>query len=101
MAFVTALTHLRYSLNNHIVELRRVSNLAATFIIKNELTRMGYLNDIEHDISDVEFRFNNEFNPFKQQEIVFEFASSVELAKREYQILRMKDHVTYYVTDVF
>lgn len=101
MAYVSALANLRYDLNKYIVELRRVSNLAATFLMKNELTKLGYLNDIENGINDFEFRFNNERNPNKKREIIYEFKKVVDQANKEYQILRTKDYVTYYVTDVF
>lgn len=101
MAYISALANLRYDLNKYIVELRRVSNLAATFLIKNELTKLEYLSEIENDINYYEFKFNNEHNPNKKRELLFEFKKVVELANKEYQILRTKDHVTYYVTDVF
>ncbi|HDR2159151.1 TPA: DUF4225 domain-containing protein [Enterobacter cancerogenus] len=101
MAYNSALTNLRYDLNNYIVELRRISNLAATFLMKSDITKMQYLNDIENDIFDYETRFNNERNPYIKREIVFELKREVELANKEYQILRTNDHVTYYVTDIF
>lgn len=63
MAYNSALTNLRYDLNNYIVELRRISNLAATFLMKSDITKMQYLNDIENGIFDYETRFNNERNP--------------------------------------
>ncbi len=101
MAYVSALANLRYDLNKYIVELRRVSNLAATFLMENKITKMEYLNDVENEISYYEFAFNNERNPNNRREIIFEFKRKVELANREYQILRTKDYVTYYITDVF
>lgn len=101
MAYNSALTNLRYDLNNYIVELRRISNLAATFLMKSDITKMQYLNDIENDIFDYETRFNNERNPYIKREIVFELKREVDLANKEYQILRKNDHVTYYVTDIF
>lgn len=101
MAYNSALTNLRYDLNNYIVELRRISNLAATFLMKSDITKMQYLNDIENDIFDYGTRFNNERNPYIQREIVFELKREVDLANKEYQILRKNDHVTYYVTDIF
>ncbi|HDR2159148.1 TPA: DUF4225 domain-containing protein [Enterobacter cancerogenus] len=101
MAYNSALTNLRYDLNNYIVELRRISNLAATFLMKSDMTKIQYLNDIENDIFDYETRFNNERNPYIKREIVFELKREVDLANKEYQILRKNDHVTYYVTDIF
>ncbi len=101
MAYVSALAHLRYDLNNYIVELRRISNLASVFLIKDEFIRNSYLNEIEMSIKDYESRFNNERNPLKQREIIFELKEDVELENKEYQLLRMKDHVTYMVTDIF
>lgn len=101
MAYNSAMTNLRYDLNNYIVELRRISNLAATFLMKSDITKMQYLNDIENDIFDYETRFNNERNPYIKREIVFELKREVDLANKEYQILRKNDHVTYYVTDIF
>ena len=101
MAYNSALTNLRYDLNNYIVELRRISNLAATFLMKSDITKMQYLNDIENDIFDYETKFNNERNPYIKREIVFELKREVDLANKEYQILRKNGHVTYYVTDIF
>ncbi|EQA0095455.1 DUF4225 domain-containing protein, partial [Escherichia coli] len=101
MAFVSALVNLRYDLNKYIVELRRISNLAATFLMEDDFIKNFYLNEVEISINNYNFRFNNERNPFKQREIVFELKEEVELEKKEYDILRMKDHVTYMVTDMF
>ncbi|EBP4342234.1 DUF4225 domain-containing protein [Salmonella enterica] len=101
MAYVSALSHLRYDLNNYIVDLRRIANLAATFLIEDQFIKISYLNEIEMSISDYEFRFNNERNPFKQREIIFELSNEVELERKEYDILRTKDRVTYLITDIF
>ncbi|HFU5061357.1 TPA: hypothetical protein ACH58I_004868, partial [Escherichia coli] len=88
MAFVSALVNLRYDLNKYIVELRRISNLAATFLMEDDFIKNFYLNEVEISINNYNFRFNNERNPFKQREIVFELKEEVELEKKEYDILR-------------
>ncbi|WP_318366239.1 DUF4225 domain-containing protein [Enterobacter sp.] len=101
MAFVSALTNLKYSFNQHVTKLRRVANLAETFIFKDELIKMDFHNDIEMTIKNYEFEFDTERNPNKQQEIIFELMREVDLTEKEYQILRAKDHLTYYITDIF
>ncbi|WP_261641015.1 DUF4225 domain-containing protein [Erwinia mallotivora] len=98
---INAYSHLRYDLDNYIVELQRVSELAATFLIKDALNRHDYLREISADIRDYQSRFDNEKNPHNQTGIIEELKAELKLTEREYQMLRMKDHVTYIVTDVF
>ncbi|MEW5291557.1 DUF4225 domain-containing protein [Erwinia papayae] len=98
---INAYSHLRYDLDNYIVELQRVSELAATFLIKDALNRHDYLREISADIRDYQSRFDNEKNPHIQTGIIEELKAELKLAEREYQMLRMKDYVTYVVTDIF
>ncbi|WP_267432510.1 DUF4225 domain-containing protein [Erwinia psidii] len=78
-----------------------MSELAATFLIKDALNRHDYLREISADIRDYQSRFDNEKNPHNQTGIIEELKAELKLTEREYQMLRMKDHVTYIVTDVF
>ncbi|MGL6018472.1 MAG: DUF4225 domain-containing protein [Gibbsiella quercinecans] len=97
----SAISHLRYDFDNYIVELQRLTNLASIFIIKDALIRYDYLHEINVDIQDYQSRFDAEINPQKKIEIIEDLKAEVRLTESEYQILRMKDHVTYIVTDVF
>lgn len=97
----SAILHLRYDFDNYIVELQRLTNLASIFIIKDALIRYDYLHEINVDIQYYQSRFDTEINPQKKIEIIEDLKAEVRLTESEYQILRMKDHVTYIVTDVF
>lgn len=97
----SAISHLWYDFDNYIVELQRLTNLASIFIIKDALIRYDYLHEINVDIQDYQSRFDAEINPQKKIEIIEDLKAEVRLTESEYQILRMKDHVTYIVTDVF
>lgn len=97
----SAISHLRYDFDNYIVELQRLTNLASIFIIKDALIRYDYLHEINVDIQYYQSRFDTEINPQKKIEIIEDLKAEVRLTESEYQILRMKDHVTYIVTDVF
>ena len=97
----SAFSHLRYDLDNYIVELQRVANLAASFLIKDALVRHDYLQDVDASIRDYQSRFDSEMNPQKKMEIIEDLKAELKLTEREYQMLRMKDRVIYAVTDVF
>lgn len=97
----SAFSHLRYDLNTYIVELQRVANLAASFLIKDALIRHDYLRDIDSSVRDYQSRFDAEMNPQKRIELIEELKAELKLTEREYQMLRMKDRVIYAVTDVF
>ncbi|PDO89044.1 MULTISPECIES: DUF4225 domain-containing protein [Kosakonia] len=97
----SAYSHLRYDLNNYIVELQRVATIAASFIIKDSIIRNEYLRDIDASVRDYQSRFDAEMNPQKKMEIIEELKAELKLTQREYQMLRMKDRVIYAVTDVF
>ncbi|MGG7444531.1 DUF4225 domain-containing protein [Kosakonia oryzendophytica] len=97
----SAFSHLRYDLDNYILELQRISTLAASFLIKDSLIRSDYLLEIDNSIRDYQSRFDAEMNPQKRIEIIEELKAEVKLTEREYQMLRMKDRVIYVVTDVF
>lgn len=97
----SAYSHLRYDLNNYIVELQRVATLAASFIIKDSIIRNEYLGEIDSTVRDYQSRFDAEINPHKKMEIIEDLKAEVKLTQREYQMLRMKDRVIYVVTDVF
>lgn len=95
------IAHFRYDLNRYISELRRVSNLAATFLIKSSIVRQEYLQDVEEGIRTYEKRFNANVNPYDNVKVIDDLKSELNLTNKEYQILRMKDYATYIITDVF
>jgi len=96
-----AIAHLKYDLDNYINALRRVSSLAATFLISDSLIRKGYLTEVEDFILSIEQRFKSELYPQKKIAIIEELKAETKLTEKEYQILRMKDYTTYIVTDIF
>lgn len=96
-----AFSHLRYDFDNYIIELQRVTMLAASFLINDSLIRNGYLLDIDSGIRDYQSRFDAEKNPHRKIAIIEELKAEVKLTEREYQMLRMKDRIIYTVTDVF
>ncbi|QKJ85096.1 DUF4225 domain-containing protein [Paramixta manurensis] len=96
-----AYAHLRYDLDSYITELRRMANLASVFLIKDALIKMDYLRDIENGISEYEHRFNADISPVSKSSVINDLKEEVRLTEREYQILRMKDRITYIITDVF
>lgn len=97
----SAFSHLRYDLDTYIIELQRVANLAASFLIRDSLIRHDYLRDINSSIRDYQSRFDAEINPQKKIGIIEELKAELKLTEKEYQMLRMKDRVIYAVTDVF
>lgn len=96
-----AISHLRYDLDRYIIELRRISNLAATFLLSDPLNRLVYLSAIDEDIRHYENEFNDSLNPSVKKGVVERLKNDVSITEKEYQILRMKDYVTYIVTDIF
>lgn len=96
-----AFAHLRYDLDNYIIEFRRISNLAAAFILRDSSVRREYIRDVESSIAEYERRFNNDLDSFHRMAVINELKADVDLTAREYKMLRMKDYVTYVVTDIF
>lgn len=96
-----AISHLRYDLDRYISELRRVANLAATFLIKDAFNRIEYIREIEDSIRNYEDEFHSSLELSVKNNVIERLKDELSLTEREYQILRMKDHVTYIITDVF
>ncbi|NIG14173.1 DUF4225 domain-containing protein [Pantoea sp. Cy-640] len=88
--------------NKNCTELLVTANRAAAFFISDGLIRTEYLYDIEQIVRAYKNDFaREERNPFRQGVILDDLKKEVDLTKREYQILRMKNYVTYILTDVF
>jgi hypothetical protein len=96
-----AISYLRIDLEHYALALRRVANLGATFFIKSTLSRMEYIQEIEDLIIGITRQFNSTFDVNERMRLINILKAEFELAEREYQLLRMGNHVKYIVTDIF
>ncbi|SUW63352.1 Uncharacterised protein [Buttiauxella agrestis] len=59
----SAISHLKYDLDNYAVALKRVANLAAGFFLEDAIIRMNYLKEIDDYINEMNYRFHQTFDP--------------------------------------
>ncbi|WP_114193531.1 DUF4225 domain-containing protein [Edaphovirga cremea] len=97
----TAIAHLKYDLDRHAVDLKRIATLASTYFIENYQIRREYLREVDDFINDVNRRFRNTFDVNERMRLITEVRAESELAHREYQILRQGNYTKYIVTEIF
>ena len=62
---------------------------------------MEYIHEIEGVIKEITARFNSTFDVNERMRLINILKAEFELAEREYQLLRMGNHIKYIVTDIF
>lgn len=97
----SAISHLRYDLDNYASSLQRTATLASTFFIKNQLVRMEYLKENDDYINDIYRKFSETFDINERMRLINEMRAEYELANREYQLLRQGNFTKYVITDIF
>ncbi|MDX6022443.1 DUF4225 domain-containing protein [Scandinavium sp. V105_16] len=97
----SAIAHLKYDLDNYVLDLQRTATLASSYFIENYQVRREYLRDIDEFIRDVNKRFRNTFDVNERMRIIAEARAESEIARREYQILRQGNYTKYIITEIF
>ena len=97
----SAIAHLKYDLDNYILDLQRTATLASSYFIENYHVRREYLRDIDEFIRDVNRRFRNTLDINERMRIITEARTESEMARREYQILRQGNYTKYIITEIF
>lgn len=96
-----AISHLKYDLDRHALDLRRIATLASSYFIENYQVRREYLRDVDEFINHINTRFRNTFDINERMRLINEMRAESELAHREYQILRQGDFTKYISTEIF
>ncbi|MCS3601457.1 hypothetical protein M2371_000643 [Buttiauxella sp. BIGb0471] len=97
----SAISHLKYDMDNYVVALKRVANLAASFFLEDAIIRMNYLKEIDDYIIEMNYRFHQTLDPNERMRIVNDVKAEADMAEREYQILRLGDYTKYFSTEIF
>lgn len=97
----SAISHLKYDLDNYAVALKRVANLAAGFFLEDAIIRMNYLKEIDDYINEMNYRFHQTFDPNERMRIVNDVKAEADMAEREYQLLRLGNYTKYISTEIF
>lgn len=96
-----AIAHLKYDLDRHAVDLRRIATLASAYFIENHQIRREYLREVDGFISDINRRFKSTFDINERMRLIIEVRTESEITQREYQILRQGSYTKYIVTEIF
>jgi hypothetical protein len=96
-----AIAHLKYDLDRHAVDLRRIATLASTYFLENYQVRREYLREVDEFINSINMRFKNTFDINERMRLINEMRAESDLAHREYQILRQGSYTKYIVTELF
>ncbi|AKG67678.1 hypothetical protein WN53_00160 [Serratia fonticola] len=96
-----AIAHLKYDLDRHAVDLRRIATLASAYFIENYQIRREYLREVDDFISDINRRFKSTFDINGRMRLIIEVRTESEITQREYQILRQGSYTKYIVTEIF
>lgn len=97
----SAISHLKYDLDNYAIALKRVANLAASFFLEDAIIRMKYIKEIDDYINEMNYRFQQTFDPNERMRIVNDVKAEADMAEREYQLLRQGDYTKYFSTEIF
>jgi len=97
----SAISHLKYDLDNYAVALKRVANLASSFFLEDAIIRMNYLKEIDDYVNEMNYRFHQTFDPNERMRIVNDVKAEADMAEREYQLLRQGDYTKYFLTEIF
>jgi len=97
----SAISHLKYDLDNYVVALKRVANLAASFFLEDAIIRMNYLKEIDDYINEMNYRFHQTLDPNERMRIVNDVKAEADMAEREYQLLRLGNYTKYISTEIF
>ncbi|CAI1678945.1 MULTISPECIES: DUF4225 domain-containing protein [Serratia] len=97
----TAIAHLKYDLDRHAVDLRRIATLASAYFMPDYQTRREYLREVEEFINNINRRFKNTFDINERMRLIYEMRAESELASQEYQILRQGNYTKYLITDIY
>ncbi|AYM91404.1 DUF4225 domain-containing protein [Serratia sp. 3ACOL1] len=97
----TAIAHLKYDLDRHAVDLKRVATLASAYFIENYQIRREYLREVDEFINDINRRFKSTFDINERMRLIIEVRAESEITQREYQILRQGSYTKYIVTEIF
>lgn len=96
-----AIAHLKYDLDNYVVALKRVANLAAAFLFEDPIIKMNYLKEIDDYVNDMNYRFHQTFDTNERMRVINDVKAEADMAEREYQILRQGNFTTYFTTEIF
>ncbi len=96
-----AIAHLKYDLDNYVVALKRVANLAAAFLFEDPIIKMSYLKEIDDYVNDMNYRFHQTFDTNERMRVINDVKAEADMAEREYQILRQGNFTTYFTTEIF
>ncbi|WP_447874107.1 hypothetical protein [Serratia fonticola] len=97
----TAIAHLKYDLDRHATDLRRIATLASAYFMPDYQTRREYLRQVEEFINNINRKFKNTFDINERMRLIYEMRSESELASQEYQILRQGNYTKYLITDIY
>ena len=96
-----AIAHLKYDLDNHAIDLKRIATLASSYFIESYQLRKEYLREIDNFINDINRRFRSTFDINERMRLIMEVRAESDLAHREYQILRQGNYTKFVVTEIF
>jgi hypothetical protein len=97
----TAIAHLKYDLDRHAVDLKRIATLASAYFMNDYQTRREYLRQVDEFINNINRKFKNTFDVNERMRLIYEMRAESELANREYQILRQGNYTKYLITDLY
>ncbi|MFT2790332.1 DUF4225 domain-containing protein [Serratia sp. T13T92] len=97
----TAIAHLKYDLDRHATDLRRIATLASAYFMPDYQTRREYLRQVEEFINNINRKFKNTFDINERMRLIYEMRAESELASQEYQILRQGNYTKYLITDIY